>query len=384
MFRSCSPRRLAGLAAACLAAAPVAAVAQPIPPARLSVATDGTQGNDHSYAVDRSADGRHVLFLSYATNLVAGDTNAVGNCSCATATRTGTACSTRPAPCGPSGSARVPPASKARSTGPAACLPTVASDLFATDAALVAEDTNSIGDVYLRDRDADADGIFDEGGAVSLERVSTGTGGVQADSFSELVAMTANGRFVLFWTAATTLQPRPVNLMGQVYRKDRQTGITTIVSTAADGSPGDLGTNQAVISPDGRFVAMPAIFVSQVSVPAGAPRFPWLLRDVDANTVTLIPLDAAPAVGEPGWEPPPAPIGNFERGAVRAFSTDGRRLYLAYLRGTASAGFSATGGTTFEYQTSPPGASRAESPVSRRRHQACGRQEPSRTDDRSP
>jgi hypothetical protein len=43
---------------------------------RVSVASDGTQGNDHSSTVGSlSADGRYVAFYSYASNLVSGDTN---------------------------------------------------------------------------------------------------------------------------------------------------------------------------------------------------------------------------------------------------------------------------------------------------------------------
>src|SRR5205814_1949170 len=43
--------------------------------ARVSVASDGTQGNGASAGVGLSADGRFVAFHSAATNLVAGDTN---------------------------------------------------------------------------------------------------------------------------------------------------------------------------------------------------------------------------------------------------------------------------------------------------------------------
>src|SRR5262245_44433649 len=42
---------------------------------RVSLASDGTQGNDHSRAQDISADGRYVVFESWATNLVPDDTN---------------------------------------------------------------------------------------------------------------------------------------------------------------------------------------------------------------------------------------------------------------------------------------------------------------------
>ena len=42
---------------------------------RVSVASDGTEGNAASAGAALSADGRFVAFHSTATNLVAGDTN---------------------------------------------------------------------------------------------------------------------------------------------------------------------------------------------------------------------------------------------------------------------------------------------------------------------
>ncbi len=45
----------------------------------VSVAADGTQGNDYSQNVFISADGRFVAFYSMAPNLVPGDTNGVGD-----------------------------------------------------------------------------------------------------------------------------------------------------------------------------------------------------------------------------------------------------------------------------------------------------------------
>ena len=44
---------------------------------RVSVATDGTQGNGHSCDPSISADGRYVAFCSSASNLVPGDTNGI-------------------------------------------------------------------------------------------------------------------------------------------------------------------------------------------------------------------------------------------------------------------------------------------------------------------
>src|SRR5664279_1909557 len=46
---------------------------------RVSVATGGTQGNSFSCCSAISADGRYVSFRSDASNLVAGDTNGFGD-----------------------------------------------------------------------------------------------------------------------------------------------------------------------------------------------------------------------------------------------------------------------------------------------------------------
>ncbi len=46
---------------------------------RVSVATDGKQGNDLSHAASISADGRWIVFSSYSDNLVSGDTNGVSD-----------------------------------------------------------------------------------------------------------------------------------------------------------------------------------------------------------------------------------------------------------------------------------------------------------------
>ncbi len=84
---------------------------------RVSVASDGTQGNNHSRLGTISADGTKVAFISWASNLVAGDTNiredvfvhdlttgtttrvsVAADGSKSAALRVGTVCSTR---CGP-------------------------------------------------------------------------------------------------------------------------------------------------------------------------------------------------------------------------------------------------------------------------------------------
>ena len=49
---------------------------------RVTVSTDGVEGNGSSYQASISGDGRYVAFLSLAENLVPGDTNGTRNRRC--------------------------------------------------------------------------------------------------------------------------------------------------------------------------------------------------------------------------------------------------------------------------------------------------------------
>ena len=95
-------------------------------------------------------------------------------------------------------------------------------------------DTNGTSDVFVHDRDADGDGIFDEsGGAGSTvtERVSVGPAGLEANggSGSERAHMSPDGRFIVFQSDATNLlgPGGDTNGVGDIYLRDRQAGINS-------------------------------------------------------------------------------------------------------------------------------------------------------------
>ena len=69
----------------------------------------------------------------------------------------------------------------------------------------MADDTNGVADVFLRDRDTDADGILDEAGAVSTTRLSLGSGSLQTNGPSAQPVITPDGRYVAFVSTATNL-----------------------------------------------------------------------------------------------------------------------------------------------------------------------------------
>jgi Tol biopolymer transport system component len=229
-----------------VAAMPSAAFAAEGTTERVSVATDGTQGNGESVLPTMSGDGRYVAFSSSASNLVPGDTNGFED-AFVHDRQAGTIERVSVATGGTQGNARSP-------------FPAISGDgryvAFGSAASnLVTGDTNGFGDVFLHDRHTG-----------TTERVSVATDGTQADgdstSFSD-VTISADGRHIAFSSEATNLVPGDTNNGVDVFVHDRLSGTTERVSvgsgrTQANGIfPG--------ISSDGRYVA----FTSRANVVPG-------------------------------------------------------------------------------------------------------------------
>jgi Tol biopolymer transport system component len=128
-------------------------------------------------------------------------------------------------------------------------------------------------------------------------RVSVATGGVQANGPSAAVAVTPDGRFVLFDSTATNLVPGDTNRRADVFVDDRRSGRTTRVSLGVADRQANGASVGRSITPDGRFVvfmsaatdltttadtnAEPDVFVrdrarattTRVSIPPGGGQF---------------------------------------------------------------------------------------------------------------
>src|SRR5437016_7692670 len=124
----------------------------------------------------------------------------------------------------------------------------VAFDSDASD--LVAGDTNGVSDVFVHDRQTG-----------TIERVSVASGGAQGNGSSGLIgfafppALSADGRFVAFHSAATNLVTGDTNGAADVFVHDRQTGTTERVSVASGGTQSNAASLGSALSADGRFVA---------------------------------------------------------------------------------------------------------------------------------
>jgi Tol biopolymer transport system component len=91
--------------------------------------------------------------------------------------------------------------------------------------------------------------------ARTVLRVSVATDGTQANNNSYSPSISADGRFVAFYSTASNIVPMDTNGGADVFVHDRLTGVTQIVSVASDGTHGNSTSQDPSISADGRFVA---------------------------------------------------------------------------------------------------------------------------------
>jgi Tol biopolymer transport system component len=207
---------------------------------RISVAGDGSETNGESGGAAISGDGRIVAFWSDASNLVPGDTYGrrdvfVRDRSAGTTTRVSVSSEGRQA----NGPSRAPALS-----GDGAIV------AFRSDASnLVADDTNETGDIFVHDRRTG-----------ETTRVSIDSRGGQSNGRSRDPALNGIGRFVAFRSEASNLAPHDTNGAGDIFVHDRKTGATTRASVDSRGRGasgcGVTGCGcDPVLSADGRFVS---------------------------------------------------------------------------------------------------------------------------------
>jgi len=134
--------------------------------------------------------------------------------------------------------------------------------VFGSDATnLVPGDTNGVRDVFLHDRDADNDGVFDEPGSISTERINVNSSGDQSSAFASGVSVSSDGRFVVFHSSAADLVADDQNAFSDIFLRDRVAGTTKRVSRSIDGFETDGMCASPQISEDGRFIT----YISQAS-----------------------------------------------------------------------------------------------------------------------
>ena len=105
-------------------------------------------------------------------------------------------------------------------------------------------DTNDTFDVFVRDQMTHA-----------TRRVSVGPGGAQANSYSDNPAISAHGRYVAFSSFASNLVTGDTNGTFDLFVWDRTAQATRRVSVGPGGAQANDSSFAPVLSADGRYVA---------------------------------------------------------------------------------------------------------------------------------
>ena len=208
-----------------------------------SISVNGAVGSGNSFPVGISTNGRYALFESAASDLVPGDTNGVSDIfvrDLVADTTTLVSVSTN------GGSADgISRSATLSADGRFVAFVSAADNL-------VSNDTNGIPDVFLRDLQAATTTL------VSVGAQSTNSSLLL--SSSEAPEISADGRYVAFYSTATNLVAG-VALSGEIYLRDTLVGSTTWASTDARAIATSLLGNSNVfsfnpaLSADGKFVA---------------------------------------------------------------------------------------------------------------------------------
>ena len=132
----------------------------------------------------------------------------------------------------------------------------VAFDSLASN--LVPNDTNGNYDVFVRDTCLGVTTAC----TPTTTQVSVAPDGSGGNSLSRYPSISADGRFVAFYSLSDNLVPNDTNFAGDVFLRDTCAGApagcvpsTILISLADDGSQANYDTGSALISGDGRYVA---------------------------------------------------------------------------------------------------------------------------------
>jgi Tol biopolymer transport system component len=201
-----------------------------------SVSSSGEQGNSDSTTPDISANGRWVSFESSATNLVPNDRDGFEDDIFVHNMRTGETRLVSRSSSGEQANA-ISFYSQLSADGHRIGFISLADNL-------VPGDNNGCYDVFVRDLVT---------GKIRL--VTQSSSGKIGNDCSFFFSISADGHRVAFDSDATNLVPGDTNDHSDIFVHDMHTGQTSLVSVSRSGEQGDATSAFPSISPDGRAVA---------------------------------------------------------------------------------------------------------------------------------
>ena len=233
---------------------------------RVSVNSDGEEGNFESESPSISDDGRFVTFYSFATNLHENDTNNVTDIYLHDR-ETGETTLVNIVLGGQANDMSYDP--EISGNGQFITFWSYASNL-------VGDDINNAADVFRYDRLAQ-----------TMFQVSLNSDEVPGNGHSSYPKISKNGRYIAFESDASNLATGDTGFYRDVFWRDMNDGETRRISVNGDGNEVNGDSFEATISADGRYVA----FTSRANdVTAGDSNVysDIFLRDIDAETTERI------------------------------------------------------------------------------------------------
>lgn len=243
---------------------------------RVSVNNSGTPGNKPSFSASISSDGRYVAFTSRATNLVDGDTNDKQDIFVRDR-KDGT-------------TVRISISNFGEQADQDCHEAVISADgrilAFSSAASTLDEnDNNRSADIFICDREAKF-----------VRRITRSAEGFEADHGSGEPAISANGRFIAFYSHATNITNIDTNGAPDIYLFDTLNGTTELISVASNRMIGNRDSRRPQVSAEGRYVVFESWATNLVSEDKneGPDIF---LRDRESKTTICVSADAD---GKPG------------------------------------------------------------------------------------
>ncbi|BAY27535.1 hemolysin-type calcium-binding region [Calothrix sp. NIES-2100] len=203
---------------------------------RVSVASDGTQSNNSSISSTPkiSANGNYIAFTSSANNLVVNDTNSrqdifVYDLTTKQTTRVSLASN---------GTQLFNDSSNPSISADGSFVAFITYSSYVSNGLLIASDDISI---YNRT-------------TAQTTRINNATDGSRANSRSFNPSISGDGNYITYTSAATNLVLNDSNSADDIFVYNRNTGETTRVSIANDGTQANASSSLASISADGRYI----------------------------------------------------------------------------------------------------------------------------------
>ncbi|GAA6619028.1 DUF4114 domain-containing protein [Scytonema sp. NUACC26] len=237
----------------------------------VSINSQGDQGNDVSSSPVISSNGRYVAFESYASNLVANNTNGFNNIFVRD-TLTGTTRLISLSSTGNEGNnSSFSPAISADGRY-------VTFDSFASN--LVANDTNNNRDVFVYDTQTS-----------TTSRISVSSTGVEGNNFSYNPVISGSGRYIVFESLASNLVANDTNNASDIFIYDIQTSTTRRISVDSQGNQGNDASSSPAISTDGRYVTFSSS-ASNLVVNDTNNAIDIFIYDTQTNITKLLTVDS--------------------------------------------------------------------------------------------